>query len=103
MKLLPIVALLLAASPALAQLAPPNAQGVTMGHIHLNAAAPVAATAFWTDLVGAQPYEHGSLKGVAAPGVIILFSKKAATGPSVGSSVDHIGFTVPNLQTYITK
>ncbi len=35
--------------------------------------------------------------------MVILFSKKAPTGPSVGSSVDHIGFLVPNLQTYIAK
>jgi len=102
MKLLPFLATtLLAAAPGLSQLAPPNAQGVTMGHIHLNSADPVAATAFWTDLVGAQPYEHGSLKGVSVPGVVILFTRKAPTGPSVGSSVDHIGFTVPNLRTYI--
>jgi catechol 2,3-dioxygenase-like lactoylglutathione lyase family enzyme len=104
MKLLRFFAAsLLAAAPALPQLAPPNAQGVTMGHIHLNAADPLAATAFWTGLVGAQPYEHGSLKGVAVPGVIILYTKKAPAGPSVGSSVDHVGFTVPNLQTYIDK
>jgi catechol 2,3-dioxygenase-like lactoylglutathione lyase family enzyme len=104
MKLLPFLAAsLLAAAPAFPQLAPPNAQGVTMGHIHLNAADPAAATVFWTDLVGAQPYEHGSLKGVSVPGVVIWFTRKAPTGPSVGSSVDHIGFTVPNLQTYIDK
>ncbi len=64
MKLLRLVtASLLAATPALSQLAPSNAQGVSMGHIHLNAADPVAATAFWTDLVGAQPYTHGSFEG----------------------------------------
>jgi catechol 2,3-dioxygenase-like lactoylglutathione lyase family enzyme len=98
-----LTASLLIAAPVFSQLAAPNAQGVSMGHIHLNAADPAAAIAFWKDLISAQPYSHASLTGVSVPGVIILFAKKAPTAPSVGSSVDHIGFLVPDMQPYEAK
>jgi len=98
-----LAASLLVTSAAFSQLAAPNPQGVSMGHIHLNATDPAAAIAFWTDLIGAQPYTHASLKGVAVPGVIVLFAKKAPTAPSVGSAVDHVGFLVPDIQPYVAK
>jgi len=82
---------------ASAQLSQPNQLGVAMGHIHLNAADPDATIKFWTDVIGAASYTHESLKGVSTQGVIILFAKKAPSGPSVGSTVDHIGLNVPDL------
>jgi catechol 2,3-dioxygenase-like lactoylglutathione lyase family enzyme len=87
---------------ASAQLAPPNEQGVAMGHIHLNESDPAAATTFFIE-IGAQPYTHASLKGVSVPGAVILFTKAAPSGPSVGTSVNHIGFTVPDLGPYVSR
>jgi catechol 2,3-dioxygenase-like lactoylglutathione lyase family enzyme len=88
---------------ASAQLAPPNEQGVAMGHIHLNQSDPAAATAFFTDMIGAQLYTHASLKGVSVPGAVILFTKAAPSGASVGTSVNHIGFTVPDMGPYLAR
>ncbi|MES1257505.1 MAG: VOC family protein, partial [Acidobacteriota bacterium] len=101
MKLL--AAILLAATAASAQLAAPNAQGVAMGHLHLNAADPDAQKKFWIDLIGAQPYDKNGLSGVTVPGAVILIRKAVPTGGMAGSSVDHVGFTVPLLQPYIAK
>lgn len=96
-------ACLIASSPAAAQLSGPNAQGVAFGHIHVNSADPDAAVAFWTDVIGASQYSHESLKGVSMLGAIILFTRKAPSGPSAGSAIDHIGLRVPDLQPVVDK
>jgi catechol 2,3-dioxygenase-like lactoylglutathione lyase family enzyme len=98
-----LAACLLAVVPAGAQLASPNGQGVAFGHLHLNAADPDVAIAFWTDIIGASSYNHESLKGVSMLGAIILFSAKAPSGPSVGSAIEHIGLKVPDLQLFVQK
>ena len=54
-------------------------------------------------MIGAQLYDKNGLSGVSVPGAVILIRKAAPTGGSVGSSVNHIGFTVPNLQPYFAK
>ena len=95
-----LVCLVLRAS---AQLASPSEQGVAMGHIHLNQNDPAAAMAFFTDMIRAQPYTHASLKGVSVPGAIILFTKAMPSGPSVGTSVNHIGFLVSDMAPYLTR
>src|SRR5207302_666227 len=94
---------ILAASAASAQLAPPNAQGVSMGHVHLNTADPEIQKKFWIDLLGAKPFQQSTLTGVSAPGVVVLFRKAVPTGGSVGSSVNHIGFFVPDLAPFYAK
>src|SRR5215471_10664106 len=93
-----LTAMLVTASAATAQLAAPNASGVAMGHIHLNAADVDAQKKFWTEIVGARLYDKNGLSGVTVPGSIILIRKAVPTGGSVGSSVNHIGFTVPDLE-----
>lgn len=36
-------------------------------------------------------------------GAIILFDKKAPSGPSAGSTIDHIGLKVPDVQSFADK
>jgi catechol 2,3-dioxygenase-like lactoylglutathione lyase family enzyme len=98
-----VTMLLITGAAALAQLAAPNSHGVAMGHLHINAADTEAQKKFWTDVVGAQTYDKNGLSGVTVPGAIILIRKAVPTGASVGSTVDHIGFFVPNLQPYYSK
>src|SRR5437867_1334786 len=98
-----VTTLLITASGAFAQLAAPNAQGIAMGHLHLLAADPDVQKTFWTGIVGAQLYDKNGLSGVTVPGAIILIRKGVPTGGTVGSVVDHFGFTVPNLQPYFAK
>lgn len=98
-----IIAFVLAVIAASAQLNLPNAQGIAMGHLHLNSADPDAQTKFWTEIIGAQTYHKNGLSGVTVPGAIILIRKAVPVGGTVGSSVNHVGFTVPNLQPYYAK
>lgn len=103
-SLLPtLLALLATAAAASAQLAPPNDRGVTMGHLHLNVSDIAAAKHFWVDVMGASPMKLGDIEGVQVPGVIVLFKKATPTGPTIGSAVNHLGFSVQSLPLYASK
>lgn len=107
MKVLPAVAaalLVLSAQPAQAALAPPNAAGLSFGHIHLNVPDIAAQQAFWARYFGGQPFRHGAQAGVRFPdGFIILLAKQAGAGPSAGSGLDHFGFKVPDLAAFLSR
>jgi catechol 2,3-dioxygenase-like lactoylglutathione lyase family enzyme len=81
---------------AQAQLLPPNAAGVTMGHVHLNVKNVEAQKKFWMDLFGATPLQREGLQGVKVPGMLILFTQKDSAAPSEGAVIDHFGFKVRN-------
>jgi len=87
---------LLAASAAtmFAQLAAPNAAGVSMGHIHLTVPDPDAQIKAWVDVLGATASKDGPLNLVKLPGIFIIVTKAAATEGSDGSTANHIGFLV---------
>lgn len=84
-----------------AQLLPPNAAGVTMGHVHLNVSNVEAQKKFWVDLFGATPLKREGLQGVKVPGMLILFTQKDPTAPSEGAVIDHFGFKVHNTQEFL--
>src|SRR5512133_1073898 len=88
---------LIAALPLLAQLAPPNASGVSMGHLHLNVQDMEAARAFWVAL-GAKPAPFGRMEAMKFPDVIVLLSRvETPAAGTEGSTVGHLGFRVRDL------
>jgi catechol 2,3-dioxygenase-like lactoylglutathione lyase family enzyme len=93
----------LCAAPMLAQLYPPNAQGVTMGHMHLNTRDVPAQKAFFVDALGGKAVRNGPIEMVEFPGVYVLFTKADNPPPSRGSIVDHFGFTVKDMPGSIEK
>jgi catechol 2,3-dioxygenase-like lactoylglutathione lyase family enzyme len=93
----------LLASALHGQLAAPNDLGVAMGHLHLNTGDVAAQKKFWIDVLGAKPVKLGTIEGVSIPGAIVLFAAKAPTGPTEGSSVNHVGVLVPSLDGYPAK
>jgi catechol 2,3-dioxygenase-like lactoylglutathione lyase family enzyme len=86
-----------------AQLAPFNDSGVVMGHLHVNTADVAAQKNFWIGTLGAKPCKLGTTEGVSMPGAIILFKAAAPTGPTEGSTVNHIGVFVTSLDAYPAK
>ena len=86
----------LTATPALAQLAAPNAAGAAIGHIHINAADVDAQSRFWTT-VGGQIVQREKITMVQFPGIYILLRKQDSTGGSVGSTLNHFGFYVKDF------
>ena len=93
-----ITVVLIAAGSAFSQ-----APLVTAGHIHLNSADPDAAIVFWRDVIGASSYSSGNLKGVGMAGATMLMTKKAPSGPTAGSAVDHVAIRVPDLQVVVDR
>ena len=92
--------LLLAAAAATlpAQLAPPNAGGISIGHIHLMVADPEEHKKLWVGILGAEVVRAGSLEMYKLPGVIVIAGKARTptTDGSEGSTVNHFGFLVPS-------
>jgi catechol 2,3-dioxygenase-like lactoylglutathione lyase family enzyme len=104
MKLRTVAALvLLAIVPALAKLVPPNASGVTMGHVHLVVKSVEAQTHFWVDIMGGKLVKNQKLEMIEFPGVFIILRQGDPSGPPAGSVVDHFGFVVKDMPGAIAK
>jgi catechol 2,3-dioxygenase-like lactoylglutathione lyase family enzyme len=89
--------------PATAQLASPNAAGVTYGHIHLNVTDIDRYERLWVEHFGGTLVQRGSLRTVRLPSTIIALSDQAPTGGSQGSGVDHFGFSVPDVGDFLER
>jgi catechol 2,3-dioxygenase-like lactoylglutathione lyase family enzyme len=96
------LALFAAQTAALAQLPAGNATGVATGHMHLAMTDVEKGRALFRDL-GAVEVSSGRLSMLRFPGVYILIAERAPTGPSAGSSADHLGFAVKDLAAYKQK
>jgi catechol 2,3-dioxygenase-like lactoylglutathione lyase family enzyme len=86
-----------------AQLADFNTTGVVMGHLHLNTADIAVQKKLWTGTLGAKPIKLGTIEGVSMPGAVILFKAAAPSGPTEGSTVNHVGVLVPSIEGYPAK
>jgi catechol 2,3-dioxygenase-like lactoylglutathione lyase family enzyme len=107
-KLIPVLWLIssLAAGAAWAQPYKPNDMGVTMGHWHLNSRDVEVNKKIFVAM-GGTAGPAGPLQRVVFPGVLVILNLTPGappeTGPSVGSVVNHVGFTVPNVQEAVAK
>src|SRR5215471_17984173 len=97
------VCLLLAQVTAFAQLTTPNDSGVSIGHIHLLSKDPDAQKKIWVEAFGAQVTKTGTLELLRLPGVFIIINKMEPSAGSVGSTADHLGFSVKDLNDIKTK
>jgi catechol 2,3-dioxygenase-like lactoylglutathione lyase family enzyme len=101
-------ALLLASSftagTAVAQPAPFNEAGVTMGHWHLASKDPEANKKIFVGM-GGELIRRNNADSVRFPGVVInlTLGNAAGNGGSQGSVVNHVGFIVNNIQTQVAK
>src|SRR3954471_12846614 len=96
------VSVWLAAAAAFAQLAPPNATGVSAGHVHINAKDVDEQVRFWT-AVGGKVVQREKLTMVQFPGIYVLLRKQDSTGGTAGSSVNHFGFGVRDFAGSVAK
>src|SRR5260370_19436248 len=88
---------------AFAQLTTPNESGVTIGHIHLLSKDPDVQKKIWIEALGAQPTKTGTLEMLRLPGVFIIINKAEPSAGSVGSTVDHFGLSVKDLNDIKAK
>jgi lactoylglutathione lyase len=86
----------LACMAALAPVAFAQSYRPIVDHVHLAAPDPGAAVAWYQKYFGGKPMAEAADRLLLGD-VRIIFSKREKTLPSQGSAVDHIGFSVPNL------
>src|SRR2546429_663496 len=100
--LLTLIFVVAVATPALAQLASPNAAGVAAGHIHLNANDVDVQKKFWTD-VGGTIVNREKLVMVQFPGIYVLLRKQDYNGGSVGFVINHFGVFVKDFDKDVAR
>jgi catechol 2,3-dioxygenase-like lactoylglutathione lyase family enzyme len=72
-------------------------------HHHLNVPNIDEAKKFWVDTLGGTSAPAGPLQMVKFPNVIIVFTQRAPTGGSKGTTVNHVGFYVPSVRKIVDK
>jgi len=91
---------------AVAQLTAANEGPIVYGHHHLNTTNMAAQKKFFVDTLGGKPLTIGSnnTEIIEFPNVLIFFRPtQAPTGGTRGTTVNHIGFSVPNLRQMVDK
>jgi catechol 2,3-dioxygenase-like lactoylglutathione lyase family enzyme len=86
-----------AAPPALAQ-SGGDARVIAFRHHHLNVTSLEDHRKFWIDALGAEADTSGGTDNVRFPGFVIRMNRQPPTGGTQGSTVDHLGFHVPDLR-----
>src|SRR4051794_38426080 len=100
-----ILALALTPSPVRAQVLT-STDPVIYGHHHLNTTNMEAQKKFYVEALGGKLMKIGANQQevIAFPGVLMFFRPmQAPTGGSIGTTVNHIGFSVPDLTPLVAK
>ena len=101
-----LLASTLAAGSAGAQPFPFNEAGVTNGHWHLNSRDVAANEKIFVGM-GGKAFQAGGRHRVLFPGVMIILDGAPGSpppaGPTQGSTVNHVGFIVNNVQEQVAK
>ncbi len=92
------------AAPASAQLVAAKDGPIVYGHHHVAASNIEASSKFFATLGGRPGKFTGNNSDIVTfPNVIIFFRAQAPKGGTKGSTADHIGFAVPNLQQTLDR
>ncbi len=76
---------------------------VRVGHYHLNVTSVDEHKKFWVDTMGGTAAKIGSTEAVRFGDVFLLLRQQKPTGPTRGTTFDHIGFAVPNVPEFAKK
>ena len=85
-----------------AQLAASNADGVSMGSLHL-IVRDVDAEKDFFKLLGGVPVVSGTLQMMEFPGIFVVLEKGEPSGGSIGTIVNHFGFQVKDMKEWLPK
>ena len=97
--------LLVAASPASAQLIAAKDGPIVYGHHHLNVTSVDDHRTFWVDGLGGVATKIGTnnVEIVKFPNALLFMRAQAPKGATKGSTVDHIAFSVTNLRQVVDR
>src|SRR5262245_46470381 len=88
--------LVLQSAPTKAQLGKPNSSGVSIGLVRLTVRNLDEHRKLW-ELLGGVPTRSGSLELMRFPGIFVALSRGETAEGSEGSTVNHFGFLVKNV------
>ncbi len=79
--------------------------GVGMGHLHvlIGEADYEAHRKAWIEGLGARSEQVGPLEALLLPGVVVVIEKGESAGGSEGSTVNHLGFMVRDLEATVSR
>jgi catechol 2,3-dioxygenase-like lactoylglutathione lyase family enzyme len=97
------VFLLVGTLPAAAQLYAAKDAPVAYGHHHLNVTNVAEHKRFFVDALGGVPITIAGREIVKFPNVLVFLRQQNPTGGTKGTSVNHLGFSVPNLPQTVAK
>ena len=105
MTLAPLSALfVLAMAPmALAQLTAASEGLIVYGHHHLTVTSIEESKKFWVDTLGGEAVTAGNLQFVKFPNVLVFMREAPPTGGTKGTTVNHLGFSVPSTRAMVEK
>jgi catechol 2,3-dioxygenase-like lactoylglutathione lyase family enzyme len=98
-----LLSLAVGASSASAQLIAAKDAAIAYGHHHLNVANIAAQKKFFADTLGGVPITLAGREIVKFPNALVFLREQKPTGGNRGTTVNHLGFTVPNLQATLDK
>jgi predicted enzyme related to lactoylglutathione lyase len=92
-------------STASAQLIAAKEGPIVYGHHHVAASDIEAHKKFWAETLGGTATKFGGNNAdiVKFPNVLIFFRNQKPTGGTIGTTANHIGFSVPNLRAVVDK
>jgi hypothetical protein len=76
---------------------------IIVGHYDLNVSSVAEHERFWVDTLGGRRTTIGTVAAVEFPDVYLLLHEQRPTGPTRGTTFDHIGFAVPDVPAMTTK
>ena len=80
-----------------------EAAPIRVGHYHLNVTSVDEHKKFWVDALGGTATKVGTTEAVRFGDVFLLLRPQKPTGPTRGTTFDHIGFAVPNVPDFAMK
>ena len=95
--------LLAPASKASAQLIAAKDGPIVYGHHHLAVTSADVTKKFWVDALGGVATKIGTTEIIKVQNALIFMAARKPTAGSKGSTVDHLGFSVPNLRQVVDR
>lgn len=90
-------------SMANAQLTATEDRPVIYGHHHVNATSLAEHRKFWVATLGGTPVPLGNLDVVKFGNVLVFLREQAPDAGTKGTTVNHVGFTVPDLRATLDQ
>jgi catechol 2,3-dioxygenase-like lactoylglutathione lyase family enzyme len=91
------------ASTASAQLLAAREAPIAYGHHHLNVTSIAEQKKFFVDTLGGVPVTLAGREIIKFPNALVFLREQKPTGGNRGTTVNHLGFTVPNLRQTLDK